>query len=236
MLELCLTTFDVEMVKRTVGLYPVNCFAMNPSIAVNDLKGRADFLGTAREIRTLIGEEQKFYLEVMGDTAREMVEDARRIVSEIPGNTLVKIPAGAEGYQAIGLLKREGIRCSCTAIFDVEQALLAAAAGAVCVAVYVSRLDKAGGDGLETVSQIHRAFSRIGTQCMLCAASLKTPGQVEQAICRGAENVTVDLPLLEQMAFHPMTQSTLQTFREDWEGLFGKGVRVANMTKEGPGL
>lgn len=236
MLELCLTTFDVEMVRRALPVYPVNCFAMNPSIAVKDLKGRADFLGTAREIRRLIGEEQKFYLEVMGDTAPEMAEDARRIVSEVPGNTLVKIPAGAEGYRAIALLRQEGIRCSCTAVFDVEQALLAAAAGAVCVAVYVSRLDKAGGDGLETVSRIRQAFSRINTPCMLCAASLKTPEQVEQAICRGAENVTVDLPLLEQMALHPMTERTLQAFREDWEGLFGKGVRVANMTKEGSDL
>lgn len=233
MLELCLTTFDVEMVRRTLPVYPVNCFAMNPSIAVKDLKGRGDFLATAREIRMLIGEERKFFLEAMGDAASEMVEDARRIVSEVPGNTLVKIPAGAEGYKAIALLKQEGIRCSCTAIFDVKQALLAAAAGAVCVAVYVSRLDRAGGDGLETVSRIRRILSRINAPCTLCAASLKTPGQVERAICRGAENVTVDLPLLERMALHPMTQGTLQTSREDWEGLFGKGVRVANMTKEG---
>lgn len=203
MLEFCLTTFDVDMVRQALPVYPVNCFAMNPSIAVKDLKGRGDFLGTAREIRKLIGEGEKFYLEVMGDTAREMVEDARRIIAEVPGNTLVKIPACPEGYRAIAQLKREGIRCSCTAVFDADQALLAAAAGAVCVAVYVSRLDAAGIDGLAVVSQIREAFSRAGVDCMLCAASLKTPGQVEQAILRGAGNVTVDLPLLRQMALFP---------------------------------
>ena len=52
MIEFCLDTGDLEMVKKTVGLYPVSCFSMNPSIAVNCLKGTGrSFLENAREIR-----------------------------------------------------------------------------------------------------------------------------------------------------------------------------------------
>ena len=69
------------------------------------------------------------------------------------------------------------------------------------------------------------------TECKVCAASLKTPLAIEQAILAGAENVTVDLPMLEALITHPMTPGTLDTFKSDWEGLFGKGMRVANMEK-----
>lgn len=47
----------------------------------------------------------------------------------------------------------------------------------------------------------------------------------------GADNVTVTLDLLEKMAIHPLTQKTLDTFKADWESLFGEGMRVANMTE-----
>lgn len=233
MIEFCLDTGDLEMVKKTVGLYPVNCFSMNPSIAVNCLKGTGrSFLENAKMIRQVIGNEPPFYLEAMGDTAEEMVEDARAIKALIPGNTYVKIPACPEGYRAIALLKKEKIYCSCTAVYDFNQAMLAAMAGAICVAVYVSRLDNNGGDGIETVARIKKAFEMHGiTTCAVSAASLKSPLAIERAILAGADNVTVTLPMLEQMGVHPMTEKTLRTFKEDWEGLFGKGIRVANMER-----
>ena len=37
MIEFCLDTGDLEMVKKTVGVSPVNSFSMNPSIAVKCL-------------------------------------------------------------------------------------------------------------------------------------------------------------------------------------------------------
>ena len=67
--------------------------------------------------------------------------------------------------------------------------------------------------------------------CKVSAASLKQANYLEEAALAGADNVTVTLDMLEKMAIHPMTQKTLDTFKEDWEGLFGKGIRVANMTE-----
>ena len=42
-------------------------------------------------IREVIGEDTPFYLEAMGDTAEEMIEDAHKIRQEIKGNTMIKI-------------------------------------------------------------------------------------------------------------------------------------------------
>lgn len=201
MLEFCLVTFDIDEVREASALFPINCYADNPSVAAKDLTGgRATFLSRSREIRSAVGDEVPFYLEVLGDTCGEMVEDAQRIVAEVSGNTLVKIPSCPEGYKAIPVLRNLGIRVSCTAVFDVNQALLAAMAGAVCVAVYVSRLDKCGGDGIEVARAIRRAFDAYGIGCMVCAASLKAPGDVERALMAGAQNVTVNLTMLKDMA------------------------------------
>ncbi|MDO4501052.1 MAG: transaldolase family protein [Erysipelotrichaceae bacterium] len=206
MIQYCLVTYDLEMVKKAIDYYPVNCFAMNPSIAVNDLKGKSiTFLEASKKYRQIIGKEMPLYIEVMGDTAEEMIEDARRIVREVPGNTLVKIPATEAGLIAIKKLRSEGISSSCTAIFDLNQALLASEAGAVCVAVYVSRLDKSGYDGMAVVKEISKAFKQRGIKTLICAASLKTSKDVERAILSGAQNVTVDLHMLEDMMAHSIT-------------------------------
>ena len=63
MLEFCLDTGDFEMVKIASSIYPVNCFSMNPSIAVNCLKGTGkSFVQNALDIRGVIGEETPFFL------------------------------------------------------------------------------------------------------------------------------------------------------------------------------
>lgn len=172
MLEFCLDTGDFEMVKTASSIYPVNCFSMNPSIAVNCLKGTGkSFVQNALDIRGVIGEETPFFLEAMGDTAEELVEDAKAMVKAVPGNTFVKIPACPEGFKAIRELKNAGIATSCTAVYTFNQAMLAAMAGASYVAVYVSRLDKNGGDGIEVVRRIKQAFVAHNIDCVVSAAS-----------------------------------------------------------------
>ena len=157
------------------------------------------------------------------------MEDAKAMVKAVPGNTFVKIPACPEGFKAIRELKNAGIATSCTAVYTFNQAMLAAMAGASYVAVYVSRLDKNGGDGIEVVRRIKQAFVAHNIDCVVSAASLKTPLSLQEAIEAGADNVTVDLEMLEALAVHPMTEGTLKTFKSDWEGLFGEGVRIVDM-------
>ena len=74
MLEFCLVTFDIDEIREASALFPVNCYAGNPSVAAKDLAGgRATFLSRSREIRAAIGDEVPFYLEVLGDTSGEIL-------------------------------------------------------------------------------------------------------------------------------------------------------------------
>ena len=231
--EYCLDTGDINQVKACHGVYPLAAYSMNPSIAVKGLKGTdRTFLQNANEIREIIGMDTPLFLEAMGDTAEEMVEDAHALLKKVPGNTIPKIPACIEGMKAIAMLAKEGIYCSCTAIYDFNQALMAAEAGALYVAIYVSRIDKNGGDGIDTVRKVAQAFRMLGiTTCKVSACSVKTPLSIEQAVLAGATNVTVDQEMLEKLITHPMTEPTLATFKSDWEGLFGKGMYISKMDK-----
>lgn len=229
-MEYCLDTGSLEMVKSALEIFPINSVSMNPTIAANDLKGKnITFIENALMIREAVGNEFPFFLEAMGDTAEEMVKDAEKVVEKIPGNTFVKIPACPEGLKAIKILRQQGIRTSCTAIYTFNQAMLAAEAGADYVAVYVSRLDKLGASGNKVVRDIKNAFDERNIECKVCAASLKNNDDIEAVLKAGAENIAITLDLLNNMSVHPLTGQTLETFKNDWESVFGKGVRIVNM-------
>lgn len=229
-IDICLDTGNLELIKEGLEIFPINSVSMNPSIAVDYLKTvDRGFIENALMIREVIGDEMPFFLEAMGDTAEEMVEDAKKVVEIIPGNTTVKIPASVEGFKAIKELRKINISTSCTAVYTLNQGLLAAEAGASYIAVYVSRLDKLGASGTEVISKIKTTFDRLGYTCKVSAASLKTPDHVEESIMAGANNLALTFDLLKQMSVHPLTQQTLDTFKSDWEGLFGKGTRISNM-------
>src|SRR5699024_1793256 len=176
-----------------------------------------------------IGEDTSLFIQVIGLTSDEMVEDGKKIKKEVSGNTYVKIPASKEGFRAIRVLKELDIKISCTAVFTLNQAMLAAEAGADYVAVYVSRLNNLGVSGIELVRNIKEAFKNRNIQCKVAAASLKTPLDVEKSIKAGANNVTIPYSLLEEMSTHTLTQKTMEDFKNDWENLFGEGIKIYNM-------
>lgn len=230
MIIYCLDTANLEMIKKAKDKYPVGAFSMNPSIAVRDLnKSKKGFLENVKEMRNVIGTEVEFYLQVIGETAEDMIKDAETIVKSVPGNTIIKIPACPEGIKAIRLLKKSGIKAGATGVLDVNQAVLASMAGAVNVAVYLNRLDNVGGDGIEVIRKIYDAFKIQNIKCHISAASIKNALYVEKSILAGADYITVSYELLEQLATHSLTAKTLAGFKSDWEGLYGEEKMIYNL-------
>lgn len=225
-----LDTAKVDEIKLGLEKYPVKAFSMNPSIAARDLKGSdKTFFEAAKEIREVIGEEAQFYVQVVGETTDEMIKDAQRIREEISGNLYIKIPAGPNGFKAIQHLKANGFQIACTAVMTLNQALLAAEAGADIIAVYVNRIDNNGGDGIETLSKIVDAYDKLGIDTQVSAASIKNAATVERAALVGVTCVAINLEILEACADHPLTRPTLQQFKADWEDMYGKGTSLYNM-------
>ena len=151
------------MVKTASSIYPVNCFSMNPSIAVNCLKGTGkSFVQNALDIRGVIGEETPFFLEAMGDTAEELVEDAKAMVKAVPGNTLAEdsgMPGGFQGNSRAQecrhchlLHRRLHLQPGDARGHGGRLTTLPSTRG---------RLDKNGGDGIEVVRRHPQAGLRL---------------------------------------------------------------------------
>ena len=213
-----LDTANIEEIKHSFDLYPLAGLTTNPTLIAREKK---DFPGLLFEIRSVIGSSAMLHVQVLGETAEMIVRQANKLMDKVGGNLYVKIPVLAEGIKAIRLLHAQGIKTTATAVFTPQQALLAAVAGADFVAPYVNRLDNICGDGVGVVGEIAELFRIHQLGARVLAASFKNTEQVHRASLAGSHAVTVNAEILAMLLEHPLTQSSVQQFGDDWKSSFG---------------
>ena len=187
-MKLCIDDANVEKIRRIYDLYPVDGVSTNPSILARTGRKPYEIL---KEIRSIIGEEGELFVQAVSPDAEGMVEEARKIVSELGRTTLTKIPCVPQGFKAMKMLQAEGLRFIGTAIYTPMQGFLAAKCGAEYVAPYVNRIDNMGFDGVQVSKDIHDAIVRSGLDSGLLAASFKNSQQVLELVKYGVKAVTV---------------------------------------------
>lgn len=153
-----------------------------------------------------------------------MVKDAHRIVTELPGNTFVKIPAVQEGFKAMKQLKKDGIATTATAIYTPLQGFLAGKCGAAYAAPYINRIDNMGYDGLGVARAIHDIFQQNGLSTKLLAASFKNSQQVLELCKYGVGAATVAPSVIEGFVKNAAIDAAVQVFVEDFQKLTGKSA------------
>ena len=213
-----LDTADVGAIRHGMEYYPLAGVTTNPSIIA---KANRDFWELVTEIRSIIGPEKMLHIQTTQTKAEEILKEAKLLKERVGGNLYIKIPVGEEGLKAAGLLKKEGIPVTMTAIFTPAQALMAAAAGADFVAPYVNRLDNISGDGTGVVADIVEEFAIYQVPCKVLAASFKNAWQVHQCSMCGCHSVTVTEDILKNLVSHPMTDAAIAGFEKDWKGVYG---------------
>ena len=156
-------------------------------------------------------------VEVLATTAEEMVEEAVRLAALAP-NVVVKIPMGVEGLKVVSQLnsREETVPCNVTLVFSVNQALLAARAGAAYISPFIGRLDDIGWDGAALVEEMISVFRCQGIATPIIAASIRHPQHVQRVAAAGAHIATVPYTVLKQMANHPLTSQGIERFLADW--------------------
>ncbi|MFH1780265.1 MAG: fructose-6-phosphate aldolase, partial [Candidatus Micrarchaeota archaeon] len=182
----------------------------NPSLVAKEKK---DFKELVKEICSITPGHVS--AEVLSITEKEMIEEARSL-SKIAGNVVVKIPFGIEGLKAVKTLSKEGVKCNVTLVFSVNQALLAAKAGAFYTSIFVGRLDDLSQDGMQVVRDTIDIYSKYGFGSQVLAASIRHPLHVIQAAQAGAHVATIPFGILKKMYYHPLTESGLKAFLDDW--------------------
>jgi len=216
-MRLFLDTANLEHIRHGARLGAISGVTTNPSLVSKE--GKVNYKKLVQEICSII--PGPVSTEVISQDAAGMVAEAR-VIATWAKNVVVKIPAGLEGTEATAALSREGIKVNYTLCFSVNQALLAARAGAAYVSPFVGRLDDIGEDGMALVRdivQIYRQYPEIKTEVI--AASIRHPQHCLAAARAGSHIATVPYAVLMQMARHPLTDSGITRFADDWKKVMG---------------
>ena len=211
-----LDTANVDYIREVNEMGVICGVTTNPSLVAKE--GR-DFNEVIKEITEIV--DGPISGEVVSEDAEGMIKEGREI-SKIHKNMIVKIPMTAEGLKAVKVLAQEGIKTNVTLIFSVNQALLAANAGATYVSPFLGRIDDISMNGMDLVRDVAEIFNIYAIDTQIIAASVRTPIHVIEAAKAGADIATVPYNLVMQMVKHPLTDAGLERFKADWAAAFGK--------------
>lgn len=207
-------TADLDEIREANDLGVLDGVTTNPSLCYKI--GVEDFHAHVAKICNIVAGDVS--AEVISTTHDEIMDEAHELAS-IADNVVVKVPLIKEGIKAIKSLSDEGIRTNCTLCFSATQALIAAKAGASYISPFIGRLDDISSEGMQLIADVVEIYDNYGLETEVLAASIRHPMHVKEAARLGADVATMPLSVIDQLLHHPLTDSGLERFINDWEAL-----------------
>jgi transaldolase len=154
--------------------------------------------------------------EVISTDYKGIIEEGENLASLNP-HIVVKVPVIKDGIKAISYFSQKGIKTNCTLVFSTGQALLAAKAGATYVSPFIGRLDDISEDGVQLIRQIVNIYRNYNFPTQVLAASIRHTLHIIKCLEAGADVATCPLSAITGLLNHPLTDSGLKTFLEDYK-------------------
>ena len=177
--------------------------------------------GSAREAQLaaiLATRPPLLFVQVLGATTTEMLDDYHRILAAFPDAPLgIKIPVNHAGLETIAAMRahRLDLPLLGTAIYSAEQAILAGIAGCDFVAPYINRMENHAIDPCAVIATTRRYYDNHAIPCQIMAASFKNTTQILRALDAGAHTCTIPPDLLHAMLEQPLVAAAIQAFNAD---------------------
>lgn len=204
-------TAKVEDIRKANDMGVICGVTTNPSLIAKE--GR-DFNEVIKEITSIVDGPISGEVKATTVDAEGMIKEGREI-AKIHPNMVVKIPMTVEGLKAVKQLSAEGIKTNVTLIFNANQALLAARAGATYVSPFLGRLDDISVPGVDLIETIAEIFDIHGIETEIIAASIRNPIHIIDCAKAGADIATVPYGVIEAMTKHPLTDAGIEKFIQD---------------------
>ena len=214
-MELYIDTASLDEVKKAADLGVLDGVTTNPTLIA---KEGVDYAKRLAEICEVV--PGPVSAEVIATETEAMVAEGRDR-AKIAQNIVVKLPSTTDGLRACHRLTQEGIRTNMTLCFQAMQAMLVAKAGAFLVSPFIGRIDDIGADGMQLIHDIRQIYDNYGFETKVLAASIRHPKHMLDCALAGADVATVPLKVIEQLMQHPLTDSGLSKFLEDYRKTFG---------------
>ncbi len=210
-MKIFIDTANLDEIRKANEWGIIDGVTTNPTLVAKENK---DFKDIVREIIRIV--DGPISVEVISTDAEGMVKEAIEM-SEWSQNIVVKIPMIPDGLKAVKILNGRDVKTNVTLIFSVNQAILAAKAGATYVSPFIGRLDDIGHEGMQIVRDMVNVFNLYDFKTEIIVASIRHPLHVIEAAKAGAHVATIPFNVIETMFSHPLTDAGLKKFLSDWE-------------------
>lgn len=210
-MKIFIDTAEVSEIRDAAALGIVDGVTTNPSLIA---KSGRDFNEVLKEITSIVDGPISGEIEATVTNHEDMIKQGIEIAA-MHKNMVVKVPMTKEGLIAVKELSKKGIKTNVTLIFSVNQAILAAKAGATYVSPFVGRLDDISENGVQLIYDIVEVFQNYGIKTEIIAASIRHPMHVVECAKAGADICTIPYKVLMQMIKHPLTDQGIEKFIKD---------------------
>lgn len=220
-MDLYIDTASLTEIKEAAALGVLDGVTTNPSLIAKE-KGpdgkTVPYHARLKEICEVV--KGPVSGEVISLDYDGMMREAEDLIKIAP-NIVVKLPTTVDGLKACKALSTRGIKTNMTLVFQPLQALMVAKAGAFLVSPFIGRLDDVAEDGMVLIAQIRQIFDNYGFKTKILAASVRHNKHMVDCAMAGADVATVPMSVIKAMLNHPLTDSGLKKFVEDYKKAFG---------------
>ncbi len=214
-MKLFLDTANVDQVAEIAAWGVLDGVTTNPSLVAKEGK---DFKKTILEMCKHV---PCVSAQVTATDAAGMIKQGTEYAAWHK-NVVVKVPMTVDGLKALSHFKSKKIKTNTTLVFSVNQAILAAKAGATIISPFIGRLDDAGEDGMSLIAEIMAAWSHYGFDTEVLVASTRHPRHIADAALLGAHICTIPYDVFKKLPGHPLTDKGLSAFLADWAKVSAK--------------
>ena len=208
-------TANLNQIKEAQDLGVLDGVTTNPSLMAKEgISGADKILKHYVDICEAV--EGDVSAEVIAVDFEGMIKEGEQLAALHP-QIVVKVPMIKDGIKALKYFSDRNIKTNCTLIFSAGQALLAAKAGATYVSPFIGRLDDISTNGLSLINEIREIYDNYAFETEILAASIRHTMHIIDCAKIGADVMTGPLNAIMGLLNHPLTDSGLQKFLEDYK-------------------
>jgi len=167
--------------------------------------------------------DKELVVEVGGDTFDDFMH-AAEVAYTLSERVIIKVPTKKIGIQAHARLRDLGVKTMATTVFNLSQAVLAAAAGASWIAPFVGPTHSYGKDAIKLVSEIVNAFRGRPNAPGIIGGIIREPEAAYLSYAAGADAIVTFPAVYWEMLEHPGTTEWNNTFKGKWDDMETAGV------------
>ena len=156
-------------------------------------------------------------VELTTETEKEMLDEAAQYHAWDPQRITIKIPMSEIGLRVLHQLSKKGVKTNVTCLMSMNQAYLAALAGATYVSIFSGRVRDMGYNVAPIIATTRAILDRENLPSKIIVGSMRHMMDVNEALENGAHVPTITPPILRKMVWNPRTIETINEFNTAWK-------------------